>query len=910
MRFRGGNGELAPQPPHMVGPTWARNEDGTWHLPEHSLGWGVLNWWAEYVKTPAGENPPHTIEMLLSVGLPTDAFVPTDEQARFTLWWYAVDEDGAYSYREGILRRLKGHGKDPFAAALALVELCGPVAFSHFDPSGEPVGKQRHAAWVTIAAVSQDQTKNTFGLFPVMISKKLKRDYGLDVNKFIIYSEVGGRIEAATSSPAAMEGNRPTFVIENEALALDTPIPTPDGWVSMGDIQTGDIIFGSDGAPVEVTKALPVQHGRDCYEVVFSDGTSIVASDGHLWQTSVVGSAAKPKIRTTQEMFEDGRKFAVPRSGARKTSDVDLPVDPYLLGVWLGDGSTGDCNIAVGDQDVEELEKQLADRGITTHRMKSAEGKAKRLSFSNQSGFQGANRPGPAVEMRKLECFQSKHIPREYMQAGLSQREELLRGLMDTDGCASDRGQCIFIGRKRLSEDVVELLRSLGQLPSISFVEDSRSREGGYYRVTFTPWRIQPFAIKRKADRVRWSKRDWTSIKEIRPVDSVPVRCIAVEAEDRLFQAGVSGHTTHNTQWWGAGPSGEVNDGIAMHDVIEGNLTKIPSARRLAICNAHIPGNETQGEKDWDGYQDILSGKAVDTGMLYDALEAPADTPVSEIPSQREDPEGFAAGVEKLREGVVIARGDSHWLPVDGIVMSILDVKNAISESRRKFLNQVNAHEDSWISPNDWNKLALTDPLLALKKGERITLGFDGSKSNDWTALVACRVNDGCLFVIKVWDPEKGPNGEVNREDVDATVRSCFERYDVVAFRADVREFEAYVDQWGRDFRKKIQVNATPGNPVAFDMRGQTKRFAFDCERFLDAVLEREVFHDNSPVLRQHVLNARRYPTTYGAIAIRKQSKDSSKKIDAAVCAVLAFGARQDFLMSKKNLSRRAAVIM
>lgn len=570
--------ELAPSPPHIIGPTWARTMDWGWYLPEKTLGWGVLDWWSEYVKTPAGENLPHIIEMLRQIGLPDDAFVPTDEQIRFTLWWYAVDDEGNYVYREGVLRRLKGWGKDPFAAALSLAELCGPVAFSHFDENGDPIGKRRHAAWITVAAVSQDQTKNTFGLFPLMASRKLRQTYRLDLNKFIIYDDMGGRIEAATSSPASMEGNRPTFVIENE------------------------------------------------------------------------------------------------------------------------------------------------------------------------------------------------------------------------------------------------------------------------------------------------------------------------------------------TQWWGAGPSGEVNDGLAMHNTIEGNLTKIPSARRLAICNAHIPGNETQGEKDWDGYQDILSGKAVDTGMLYDALEAPADTPVSEIPSQKEDPEGFVAGVEKLREGVVIARGDSYWLPVDEIVMSILDIKNGVIESRRKFLNQVNAHEDSWISPNEWNRLALTDPLFALKKGERITLGFDGSKSNDWTALVACRVDDGCLFLLKSWNPDSY-GGEVPREDVDAVVRSMKERYEVVAFRADVKEFEAYVDQWGQLFRKTIKVNASPGNPVAFDMRGQTKRFALDCERFLDAVLERELCHDGNPVLKQHVLNARRYPTTYDAIAIRKQSKDSSKKIDAAVCAVLAFGARQDFLMSKRNRPGGAVII-
>lgn len=558
--------ELAPSPPHVIGPTWARTTDGGWYLPEKTLGWGVLNWWAEYVKTPGGDH----------AGEP---FMPTLEQARFTLWWYAVDDEGRYVYREGCLRRLKGWGKDPFAAALALVELCGPVAFAHFDENGNPVGKPRHAAWVQIAAVSQDQTKNTFRLFPIMVSEKLKADYGLEMHKFLTYTAAGGQMEAVTASPASMEGNRPTFVIENEI------------------------------------------------------------------------------------------------------------------------------------------------------------------------------------------------------------------------------------------------------------------------------------------------------------------------------------------QWWGAGPSGEVNDGHAMNDVIEGNVAKIPGARKLAICNAHIPGYDTVAERVYDHWNDIESGKSVDVGLLYDALEAPADTPVSEIPSEKEDPEGYAEGVQKLLEGLKIARGDSYWLPVEEILLSVLDTKNAITESRRKFLNQVNAHEDAWISPNEWNRLALTGECFALKEGERITLGFDGSKSNDWTALVACRVFDGCLFVIKTWDPTKGPNGEVDREDVDATVRSCFKRYEVVGFRADVKEFEAYVDQWGRDFRKVLKVNATPGNPVAFDMRGQTKRFAFDCERFLDAVLERELNHNGDPVLRQHVLNARRHPTTYDAISIRKASKDSSKKIDAAVCAVLAFGSRQDFLMSKKNRSSTVTIL-
>jgi hypothetical protein len=546
---------LAPQEPHLIGPVWARTEHDNWYLPELTLGWGILNWLAKYVHTPGGDY----------AGEP---FMPTLEQARFLLWWYAIDKKGRFIYRNGVLRRMKGWGKDPIAAAISLADLCGPVVFDGFV-NGEPQGKPRFAAWIQVVAVSQEQTKNTFSLFPVMVSKQMRADYGLEVNKTIVYSGAGGRIEAVTSSPWAMEGNRPTLVIQNE------------------------------------------------------------------------------------------------------------------------------------------------------------------------------------------------------------------------------------------------------------------------------------------------------------------------------------------TQWWV-----ESNEGHAMAGVIDGNVTKIPNARRLSICNAHIPGEDSVAERDYDAWMAVAAGQAVYTGTLYDALEAPADTPVSEIPPVKDDPTGHEKGVKRLLEGLTVARGDSLWLPLDTIVQSVLDIRNPVTESRRKFLNQVNAHEDSWIAPWQWDALALTEPLFALKDRERIALGFDGSKSNDWTALVACRISDGMLFPLRVWNPEKFENHEVPRGDVDTMVRNAFNKYDVVAFRADVKEFEAYVDQWSTDFKRKLKVNASPGNPVAFDMRGQKKAFAMDCERFFDAVVEHEVNHNGDPTLRQHILNARRFPTTYDAIAIRKASKDSSKKIDCAVAAVLAFGARQEFLVKKARGGR------
>ena len=129
--------QLLPAQPNIVGPVWRKTQDQSWWLPEQTLGWGVINWLANYVKSPGGEH----------AGEP---FMPTLEQARFILWWYAVDDDGRYAYRAGVLRRLKGWGKDPLSAALALADLIEDPALSvgeevEGDDEGEARGTPRGA---------------------------------------------------------------------------------------------------------------------------------------------------------------------------------------------------------------------------------------------------------------------------------------------------------------------------------------------------------------------------------------------------------------------------------------------------------------------------------------------------------------------------------------------------------------------------------------------------------------------------------------------------------------------------------------------------------------------------------------------------------------------------------------------
>lgn len=186
--------------PVVLGPTWQRHDDGTFVLPQYTLGWHVLGWSADNLLGPDG-----------------GPWTYTDEQARFVLHWYAINERGRFVWRDGLLQRLKGWGKDPLVATLALVELCGPCRFGGWDGDGEPIAVEHEAAWIQVAAVSLPQTRTTFTLFASLISPAMKRRHKVELGKEIVYAHHGQRrIEAVTSSPRALEGGRPTLVIKNE----------------------------------------------------------------------------------------------------------------------------------------------------------------------------------------------------------------------------------------------------------------------------------------------------------------------------------------------------------------------------------------------------------------------------------------------------------------------------------------------------------------------------------------------------------------------------------------------------------------------------------------------------------------------------------------------------------------------
>lgn len=340
------------------------------------------------------------------------------------------------------------------------------------------------------------------------------------------------------------------------------------------------------------------------------------------------------------------------------------------------------------------------------------------------------------------------------------------------------------------------------------------------------------------------------------------------------------------------------NEGHSMAEAVARNLAKIRdgAARALSITNAHEPGEDSVAEREWDAWLKIDTGKSRATGVLYDSREAPPDTDLK-------DPDSLALGIRA-------ARGDSVWLDVERLVAEVYDPRTPPSMARRFYLNQVVAAEDAWLAPHEWGAAAAPDLFVA--DGEDVALFFDGGRSDDATGIVGCRISDGHVFTVGVWEKPDGPAGdgwEVDRDDVDRVMQATVDRFKVRALYCDVALWESYVDAWRDRWADRLDVWATTGagkrgHATAWDMRSRGSEFTQAAERFAADVAAGDLTHDGDAVLTRHVLNARRAPNRFG-VSLRKEHRESTRKIDLAVCAVGARMARRDVLSVAANTTTR-----
>jgi hypothetical protein len=360
--------------------------------------------------------------------------------------------------------------------------------------------------------------------------------------------------------------------------------------------------------------------------------------------------------------------------------------------------------------------------------------------------------------------------------------------------------------------------------------------------------------------------------KEIIYANRGRCRIEAVTSSPRALEGGRPTFTLKNeTHHWLT-----ANEGLQMAEVIARNAAKTGN-RVLAISNAHNPGEGSDAERDYDAWLKMAAGQSRAMGFLYDSLEAPPDIELADRDS--------------LLEGILAARGDSVWLDPERLIEEIYDPQTAPSTSRRFYLNQIIAAEDAWLTPQEWDACAAPDKHVDY--GELITLGLDGSKSNDHTVLMGCRVEDSHMFPLGVWDPERY-DGTIPTDLVDAAVVKAFSDYDVVGIYSDVHEWESYTDKWEQEFGDQLCARSTERHPVKWDMRRQ-KETTLAAEAYRSAIIEGDLTQSGDKRIDQYHYNARRRPNVYG-VTFSKESPFSSRKVDGVAAGMLARKARQDYM--------------
>ena len=339
-----------------------------------------------------------------------------------------------------------------------------------------------------------------------------------------------------------------------KALALDTDIPTVTGWKQMRDIQVGDIIFDESGQQTKVLSCSEVFTDKECFNVEFSDGTNIVASEDHLWKVESNTDHYESSIKTTRQLSQkvklsrlNGITWAnnhrIPICQSLQISDTLLSIPPYVLGVWLCDGDSDQFRITLNAAEWEILDytRELGYQPLSIARKKDTNNYRVNI--------------GSRASLKKLGVLFDKHIPINYLRSSAEQRLELLKGLMDTDGTISKAGQCSFnTTLEELASNVWELLCSLGFKPTldIDIAQCNGKKYGPSYRIQFWP-NVSVFKLKRKVFRQRLTTKRRTArssnrhIISITSVGIVPCKCIKVDSPTQMFLAGQSMIPTHNS---------------------------------------------------------------------------------------------------------------------------------------------------------------------------------------------------------------------------------------------------------------------------------------------------------------------------------------------------------------------------
>lgn len=804
---------------------------------------------------------------------------------------YGIDMTGRRRFQRVSWSVRKGSAKTEFMAWVTGTELHpeSPVRWTGYDPTavgGLTTGRAVNNPYIPLLAYTKDQTEElAFGALRSILESLTDAESLFDIGKqrILRLNEFGaedGKAHALAGNPNSADGARTTFQGLDEPLALGTEVPTPDGWKTIGDLEAGDQVFDRWGQPVKVSGVAQVHYGRTCYRVVFDDGTSVVTDATHRWKA--VDWSNRPRgeqVVTTEQMFERGLRtnygvrWRLPKSeGFDTPDDRALPIDPYLLGMWLGDGATDAGYIHSHVDDYEQICE-----GFENTVAKATLGKESVVRWLPY---------GLRSLLRTNALLGNKHIPENYMFSSRAQRLALMAGLIDSDGHVAKTSHSVtFVqAKERLARDVYTLARSFGWSATIRSRVDERSRTGLMWKVQFCPEDSVPTRLPRKRlDEYRNGKKNraWPKIVAIEPVESEPVRCIEVDNDDHLFVFGRSGFLTHNTHRLYT---------QTHRDAIETMLNNLPKRPledpwQLAITTAGEPGQGSYAEDEYREGVACAEGRKTSNGFYFLHRQAP-DGSKFETMQQR-----MAAIWEATSPSV------REWTRFDSIAAQ-WDREGA----DKQYLERVWTNRWTQTAAQAFDKEefeALGDARFTIPDGAFVTVGFDGAKFQDSTGFVVTDIKTGRQNVLGFWqrpDDDKIARDEdgkklkwqVPEAEVNATFADIMKRFKVWRLYGDPPHWVETMANWHALY---------PDQVFEFWTKDPTRMY-YATKSYRGAIANGSVSHNGDPDFVRHIGNA-------GKRVTRGEDEDGEprfvltkiayeRKFDLAVCAILSWQARMD----------------
>jgi hypothetical protein len=407
-----------------------------------------------------------------------------------------------------------------------------------------------------------DISLSKFGIGGKFICKKdyskLDLEYGV-YPEYLIYRESeDGILRIAGQVDLIIKSGNEITIVDHKGLPLDTPILTSKGWSTMGDLKVGDKVFDKDGNLCNITVKSAV-HNNPCCKIKFDNAESIVADIDHRWlisfklqnSTKRNPDGYKHQVMTTMELktyldsLEKRTTTNIPKILNAKplnNNKTKLPLDPYILGVWLGDGSK-DCGIITQAKD-SALWNEIQSRGYELGENLNHDPERANVEMRTIYGIRGI--------LNYLGVLKNKHIPDIYLLASYEDRLDLLRGLMDTDGYFHPT-------RKRFvmttsfdwqMKGMKQLVSSLGCKVSVfKEIHKCEGKEFPGWNINFTTNKFNPFLIRNTEikDISLKDNNSFRNIESIEFVDTVPTQCIAVDSPSHTYLCTDSLIVTHNT---------------------------------------------------------------------------------------------------------------------------------------------------------------------------------------------------------------------------------------------------------------------------------------------------------------------------------------------------------------------------